>query len=64
MSDFSRRREAKINGGSMRGGYSPSVEVVDDFILNTHTLEKLRRALKNWMNVNISSNHKEFSHEQ
>lgn len=64
MSDFSRSREAKINGGPMRGGYSPSIEVVDDFILNTHTLEKLRRALKNWMNVNISSNHKEFSHEQ
>ena len=46
----------------MRGGYSTSVEAADDFILNTHTLSKLRRVLKNRMNVETSSIHKEFSY--
>ena len=45
----------------MRGGYSTFVEAIDDFILNTHALAKLRRALKNRMNVKTSTNHKEFS---
>ena len=49
---------------SMRGGFSTSVEAVDDFILKTHTFAKLRHALKNRMNIKISSNYKEFSHEQ
>ena len=57
-------REVKIRGGLMRGGYSTSVETVDDFILNTHALAKLRRALKYRINVKTSSNHKEFSHGQ
>ena len=48
----------------MRGGYSTSVETIDDFILDTHALAKLRRALKNRMNVKTSTNHKEFSHGQ
>ena len=50
----------------MRGSYSKSVETVDDFILNTHTLTKLRRALctKEQDNVKTSNNHKEFSHGQ
>ena len=57
-------REVKICGGPKRGGYSISVEAVDDFILNIHTLAKLGRALKNRMNAKTSSNHKEFSHWQ
>ena len=40
----------------MRGDYSTYLETVDDFILNTHALAKLRRALKNSMNVKTSSN--------
>ena len=48
----------------MRGDYSTYLETVDDFILNTHALAKLRRALKNSMNVKTSSNHREFSHGQ
>ena len=43
----------------MRRSYSTSVEAVDVFILNTHALAKLRRPLKNRMNVKISSNHKD-----
>ena len=48
----------------MRGSYSTTVEILDDFILKTHALAKLRHALKNRMNVKTSSNHKEFSHGQ
>ena len=48
----------------MRIGCSTSAEAVDGFILNTHALTKLRRALKNRMNVKTSSSHKEFSHRQ
>ena len=57
-------RDVKICGGPKRGGYSISVEAVDDFILNIHTLAKLGCALKNGMNAKTSSNHKEFSHWQ
>ena len=38
----------------MRGDYSTSVEAVDDFIINIHALAKLRRALKNRINVKTS----------
>ena len=48
----------------MRVGCSTFVEAIDDFILNTHAFTKLRRALKNRMNVKTSSNYKEFSHGQ
>ena len=54
-------REVKIRGGPMRGGYSTSAEAVDDFVLNTHSIAKLRRALKHKMNMKTSSQHKEFS---
>ena len=54
-------RKVKIRGGPTWGGYSASVDAVDDFILNTHALAKLRRALKNRINVKTSGNHKEFS---
>ena len=57
-------REVKIRGGPMRGGYSTSEEAVDDFVLNTHSLAKLRRALKDKMNMKTSSQHKEFSQGQ
>ena len=57
-------RELKICGGPMHGGYSTSVEAIDDFILNTHALAKLRRALKNRTNVKRSRNYKEFSQGQ
>ena len=57
-------REVKVRGGPMRGGYSTSVEAVDDSILNTHAFEKLRRVLKNRVNGKTSTNHKEFSHGQ
>ena len=57
-------REVKVRGGPMRGGYSTSGETVDDFVLNTHSIAKLRRALKNKMNMKTSSQHKEFSHGQ
>ena len=33
-------QEVKIRDSPMRGGYSTSVETVDDFILNTHALTK------------------------
>ena len=54
-------QEVKTRGGPMRDGYNTSVEDADDFILSTHSLAKLRRALKNRMNVKTSSNLKEFS---
>ena len=57
-------REVKVRGGPMRGGYSTSGEAVDDFVLNTHSLAKLRRALKNKMNIKTSNAHKEFSYGQ
>ena len=57
-------REVKVRGGPMRGGYSTSGEAVDDFVLNTHSIAKLRRALKNKMNIKTSNAHKEFSHGQ
>ena len=62
VTEITVNQEAMIRGGLMRGGYSTSVKAVDDFILNTHALAKLRRALKNRMNVKTSSNHEEFSH--
>ena len=52
-------QEVKIGGG-----YSTSIETLDNFFFNTHALEKLWRALKNRMNVKTSSNHKEFSRAQ
>ena len=42
----------------MQGGYSTYVEAVDDFILDTRALAKLRHVLQE-----SSDNHKEFSHE-
>ena len=47
-------QEVKTRGGPMRDGYNTSVEDADDFILNTHSLAKLRRALKNRVNVKTS----------
>ena len=41
----------------MLGGYSISVEAVDDFILNTHVSAKLRHAPKSRMNVKTCDNH-------
>ena len=57
-------REVKIRGGPMRGGYSTSGDAVDDFVLTTHSLAKLRSALKNKMHMQTSNQHKEFSHGQ
>ena len=57
-------REVKIRGGPMRGGYSTSIEAVDDFILSTHSLAKLRRALKDKLDLKPSCLHKEFSPKQ
>ena len=48
----------------MLGGYSTSLETVDDFKLNTHVSAKLQRAQKNRMNVKTSNSQKEFSHGQ
>ena len=61
MTEVTANLKVKTRGGPMRDGCNTSVEDADDFILNTHSLAKLRRALKNRMNVKISSNHKEFS---
>ena len=63
-------REVKIRGGggggggAMRGGYSTSQEAVNNFVMNTHVLAKLRRALKEKMDLNTSCLHKEFTHGQ
>ena len=48
----------------MRGGYSTSQEAVDNFVMNTHVLAKLRRALKEKMDLKTSCVHKEFAHGQ
>ena len=41
----------------MLGGYSISVEAVDDYILNTHVSTKLRHAPKNRIDVKTCDNH-------
>ena len=48
----------------MRGGYSTSHEAVDNFVMNTHALAKLRLALKEKMDLKTSCLHKEFTHGQ
>ena len=48
----------------MRGGYSKSQEAVDNFVMNTHVLAKLRRVLKEKMDLKTSCLHKEFTHGQ
>ena len=54
-------REVKVKGGPMRGGYSTSSDAENDFILNSHVLAKLRKELKNKMNFEADSNHKEWT---
>ena len=51
-------REVKVIGGPMRVGYSTK-NAKNDFILNYHILAKLRKELKNKMNLKTVSNHKE-----
>ena len=36
------KREVKIRGGPMRGDQNTDVQTVDDLILNTHVLAKIR----------------------
>ena len=43
----------------MRGGYSTSFDAENYFLLNFHILAKLRKELKNKMNLKTDSNHKE-----
>ena len=52
-------REVKVRGGPMRGGYSTTIDAENDFILNSHILTKLRKELKNKMNLKTDCNHKE-----
>ena len=52
-------RKVKVGGGPMRGGYSPSIDAKNDFILRSDILAKLRKELKNKMNLKTVSNHKE-----
>ena len=51
-------REIKVRGGPMRGGYSISIDAHNDFIVNSHILSKLRKELKNKMNLKTDLNHK------
>ena len=54
----------EVWGGPLRGGYCSSVDADNDFILNNHTLAKLRKELNNQANLKTSSNHKKSTHEQ
>ena len=51
-------REVKAIGGPMRGGRSVSINA-ENFILNSHMLAKLKKELKNKMNLKTDSNQKE-----
>ena len=52
-------RQVKVKSGPMRCSYSTSIDAETDFILNFHILAKLRKELKNKMNLKTDSNHKE-----
>ena len=52
-------REVIVKGGLMSGGYSTSIDAEIDFILNSHTLSKLRKEFENKMNFKTNSNFKE-----
>lgn len=64
ITEMTVKRDVKIRGGPMRGGYSTSLEATDDFVLNTHLLAKLRASLKQKMNLKTPSLHKENSPSQ
>ena len=51
-------KEVKDRAGPMRGGHSASINV-ENFILNSHMLPKLKKELKNKMNLKTESYHKE-----
>ena len=52
-------REVIVRGGLMSGGYSTSIDVENDFILNSHILAKLRKEFKKKKNFKTDSNFKE-----
>ena len=52
-------REVIVRGGLMSGGYSTSIDVENDFILNSHILAKFRKEFENKMNFKTDSNFKE-----
>ena len=51
-------REVKVRDGPMRGGHSASINA-ENFILNSHMLPKLKKELKNKINLKTESYHKE-----
>ena len=51
-------REVKVRVGPMRGGHSASINA-ENFILNSHMLPKLKKELKNKINLKTESYHKE-----
>ena len=51
-------RGGPMRGGPMRGGHSDSINA-ENFILNSHMLPKLKKELKNKMNLKTESYHKE-----
>ena len=51
-------REVKVRGGPTRGAHIASINA-ENFILNSHMLDKLKKDLKKKMNLKTDSNHKE-----
>ena len=46
----------------MKGGYSTSFDVDNDFVLNSHILAELRKELKSKMRLKTASTHKEATY--
>ena len=54
-------RKVKVRGGPMRGGYSTSLPNIDTFIKTSHLMAKIRRKMKEKLNVLTTSVHKELT---
>ena len=61
VTEFTINREVKVRDGPMRGGYSTYNDFENDFILNSHMFAKLRKELKNSVDLKADSKHKESS---
>ena len=52
-------REVKFRGGPMQGGYSTSEQATDTFVKTGHIMAKLRSTLKERLDIQTYSTHKE-----
>ena len=54
-------RETKVNAGPFRLGFSTDLNVTNKWIKNIHIHAKLRMAMRDKLNIKVSSTHKEVT---